>query len=68
MKNKGNGEWETTSWSDHRGRALSTRSCPKAAVLELDQQGAQKKKEISKLINAAFRKPGLKDTVVFPTS
>ncbi len=65
-KNKQSGEllpatklWETTA-----GRALLSEILPKGLPFEYINK-ALKKKEISKLINASFRKCGLKETVVF---
>jgi DNA-directed RNA polymerase subunit beta' len=46
------------------GRALLSEILPKGLAFE-NLNKALKKKEISKLINASFRKCGLKDTVVF---
>ena len=46
------------------GRALLSEILPKGLPFELINK-ALKKKEISKLINASFRKCGLKETVVF---
>jgi DNA-directed RNA polymerase subunit beta' len=51
--------WETTV-----GRALLSEILPKGLPYALINK-ALKKKEISRLINASFRKCGLKDTVVF---
>jgi DNA-directed RNA polymerase subunit beta' len=51
--------WETTA-----GRALLSEILPKGLPFALINK-ALKKKEISRLINASFRKCGLKDTVVF---
>jgi DNA-directed RNA polymerase subunit beta' len=51
--------WETTV-----GRALLSEILPKGLPFALINK-ALKKKEISRLINASFRKCGLKDTVVF---
>ena len=66
VKNKETGEFtpvtkvvETTA-----GRALLSEILPKGLPFE-NLNKALKKKEISKLINASFRKCGLKDTVVF---
>ncbi len=46
------------------GRALLSEILPKGLAFELINK-ALKKKEISRLINASFRKCGLKETVVF---
>ena len=54
--------WETTT-----GRALLSEILPKGLSFS-NINKALKKKEISKLINASFRKCGLKETVVFATS
>jgi len=51
--------WETTA-----GRALLSEILPKGLPFEFINK-ALKKKEISRLINASFRKCGLKETVVF---
>ena len=51
--------WETTT-----GRALLSEILPKGLSFS-NINKALKKKEISKLINASFRKCGLKETVVF---
>ena len=51
--------WETTA-----GRALLSEILPKGLPFSYINK-ALKKKEISKLINASFRKCGLKETVVF---
>lgn len=51
--------WETTA-----GRALLSEILPKGLPFALINKPL-KKKEISRLINASFRKCGLKDTVVF---
>ncbi|MDD5028546.1 MAG: DNA-directed RNA polymerase subunit beta' [Rhodoferax sp.] len=51
--------WETTA-----GRALLSEILPKGLPFALINK-ALKKKEISRLINASFRKCGLKETVVF---
>jgi DNA-directed RNA polymerase subunit beta' len=51
--------WETTA-----GRALLSEILPKGLPFAHINK-ALKKKEISKLINASFRKCGLKDTVIF---
>jgi len=65
-KNKETGElvpsiklWETTA-----GRALLSEILPKGLPFEFINK-ALKKKEISRLINASFRKCGLKETVIF---
>ncbi|PAT38953.1 DNA-directed RNA polymerase subunit beta' [Vandammella animalimorsus] len=66
VKNKTTGELEAnTQVRDTTvGRALLSEILPKGLPFEVINK-ALKKKEISKLINAAFRKCGLKDTVVF---
>ncbi|PAT37820.1 DNA-directed RNA polymerase subunit beta' [Vandammella animalimorsus] len=66
VKNKTTGELEAnTKVRDTTvGRALLSEILPKGLPFEVINK-ALKKKEISKLINAAFRKCGLKDTVVF---
>ncbi len=46
------------------GRALLSEILPKGLPFEVMNK-ALKKKEISRLINASFRKCGLKETVVF---
>jgi len=51
--------WETTA-----GRALLSEILPKGLPFEFINK-ALKKKEISRLINASFRKCGLKETVIF---
>lgn len=65
-KDKQTGEFtETTKLVDTTvGRALLSEILPKGLPFEVINK-ALKKKEISKLINVAFRKCGLKDTVVF---
>ena len=60
------GEW-TSSTKIHDttvGRALLYRILPKGMPFELDDQ-PMKKKAISGLINAVYRRSGLKDTVIF---
>ena len=66
LKNKETGELEAvTKLRDTTvGRALLSRILPKGLPFELIDKPL-KKKEISKLINASFRKCGLKETVVF---
>ncbi len=65
-KDKQTGEFtEVTKLVDTTvGRALLSEILPKGLPFEVINK-ALKKKEISKLINVAFRKCGLKDTVVF---
>ncbi|MDA7417134.1 DNA-directed RNA polymerase subunit beta' [Xenophilus arseniciresistens] len=65
-KNKDSNEWEpSTSLVDTTvGRALLSEILPKGLAFS-NMNKALKKKEISKLINASFRKCGLKETVVF---
>ena len=65
-KNKETGEFvPSTSLVDTTvGRALLSEILPKGLPFETINK-ALKKKEISKLINASFRKCGLKETVVF---
>lgn len=65
-KDRHTGEFhETTKLVDTTvGRALLSEILPKGLPFEVINK-ALKKKEISKLINVAFRKCGLKDTVVF---
>lgn len=65
-KNKENGEFTpSTSLVDTTvGRALLSEILPKGLAFS-NINKALKKKEISKLINASFRKCGLKETVVF---
>jgi len=65
-KNKDSGEFEpSTSLVDTTvGRALLSEILPKGLPFS-NLNKALKKKEISRLINAAFRKCGLKETVVF---
>ena len=66
LKNKETGELEpVTKLRDTTvGRALLSQILPKGLPFELIDKPL-KKKEISKLINASFRKCGLKETVVF---
>ncbi|MCS6811303.1 MAG: DNA-directed RNA polymerase subunit beta' [Tepidimonas sp.] len=66
LKNKETGALEpVTKLRDTTvGRALLSRILPKGLPFELIDKPL-KKKEISKLINASFRKCGLKETVVF---
>jgi DNA-directed RNA polymerase subunit beta' len=65
-RDKASGEWTpTTALVDTTvGRALLSEILPKGLPFALLNK-ALKKKEISKLINASFRKCGLKETVVF---
>jgi len=65
-KNRETGQFEpTTALVDTTvGRALLSEILPKGLPFALMNK-ALKKKEISRLINASFRKCGLKDTVVF---
>ena len=66
VKNKDSGEFSpVTKLVDTTvGRALLSEILPKGLAFE-NINKALKKKEISKLINASFRKCGLKETVVF---
>src|SRR5256885_15933013 len=65
-KNKDSGEFEpsTSLVETTVGRALMSEILPKGLPFS-HMNKALKKKEISKLINASFRKCGLKATVVF---
>ncbi len=65
-KNKETGEFEphTKVVDTTAGRALLSQILPKGLPFEVINR-ALKKKEISKLINASFRRCGLKETVVF---
>ncbi|MDD2925655.1 DNA-directed RNA polymerase subunit beta' [Rhodoferax sp.] len=65
-KNKKTGELVPTTklWETTAGRALLSEILPKGLPFEFINK-ALKKKEISRLINASFRKCGLKETVVF---
>ena len=65
-KNKETGEFEssTSLVETTVGRALLSEILPKGLPFSFINK-ALKKKEISKLINTAFRKCGLKETVVF---
>jgi len=65
-KNKATGELtaSTKLWETTAGRALLSEILPKGLPFALINKPL-KKKEISRLINASFRKCGLKDTVVF---
>jgi DNA-directed RNA polymerase subunit beta' len=65
-KDKTTGEFvpETKLVETTAGRALLSEILPKGLAFE-NINKALKKKEISKLINASFRKCGLKETVVF---
>ncbi|GAA6141310.1 DNA-directed RNA polymerase subunit beta' [Hydrogenophaga sp. 5NK40-0174] len=66
LKNKETGEFEpsTSLVNTTVGRAMLSEILPKGLPFEVMNK-ALKKKEISKLINASFRKCGLKETVVF---
>jgi DNA-directed RNA polymerase subunit beta' len=66
VKDKETGELtaSTKLWETTVGRALLSEILPKGLPFALINK-ALKKKEISRLINASFRKCGLKDTVVF---
>jgi DNA-directed RNA polymerase subunit beta' len=65
-KDKATGELtpSTKLWETTVGRALLSEILPKGLPFALINK-ALKKKEISRLINASFRRCGLKDTVVF---
>jgi DNA-directed RNA polymerase subunit beta' len=65
-KNKETGELvaSTKLWETTAGRALLSEILPKGLPFSYINK-ALKKKEISRLINASFRKCGLKETVVF---
>jgi len=65
-KDKATGELtaSTKLWETTVGRALLSEILPKGLPFALINK-ALKKKEISRLINASFRKCGLKETVVF---
>jgi len=65
-KNKETGELvpSTKLWETTAGRALLSEILPKGLPFEFINK-ALKKKEISRLINASFRKCGLKETVIF---
>ncbi len=65
-KNKATGEFEpsTSLVETTVGRALLSEILPKGLAFS-NINKALKKKEISKLINASFRRCGLKETVVF---
>ncbi|MFT3718238.1 DNA-directed RNA polymerase subunit beta' [Pseudorhodoferax sp.] len=65
-KDKATGEFvpSTKVWETTGGRALLSEILPKGLSFALINK-ALKKKEISRLINASFRKCGLKETVVF---
>ena len=65
-KNKDTGEFEpsTSLVETTAGRALLSEILPKGLPFSVLNK-ALKKKEISRLINASFRKCGLKETVVF---
>ncbi len=65
-KSKQTGELEpsTKLWETTAGRALLSEILPKGLPFSYINK-ALKKKEISRLINASFRKCGLKETVVF---
>ena len=66
VKDKATGEFtaETKVVSTTAGRALLSEILPKGLAFS-NLNKALKKKEISRLINASFRKCGLKETVVF---
>ncbi|MGQ9725281.1 MAG: DNA-directed RNA polymerase subunit beta', partial [Tepidimonas sp.] len=66
VKNKETGAFEavTTLRDTTVGRALLSQILPKGLPFELIDKPL-KKKEISRLINASFRKCGLKETVIF---
>ncbi|MFB1016675.1 MAG: DNA-directed RNA polymerase subunit beta', partial [Burkholderiaceae bacterium] len=66
VKNKETGEFTVTYSvvNTTAGRALLSEILPKGLAFE-NLNRALKKKEISKLINASFRKCGLKETVIF---
>lgn len=66
VKNKATGELESNTKVRETtvGRALLSEIVPKGLPFEVINR-ALKKKEISKLINTAFRKCGLKATVIF---
>src|SRR5918911_1187181 len=66
VKNKDTGEFtqETKLVDTTVGRALLSEILPKGLPFS-NMNKALKKKEISRLINASFRKCGLKETVVF---
>ncbi|KKW68643.1 DNA-directed RNA polymerase subunit beta' [Lampropedia cohaerens] len=66
VRNKTTGELESNTKVRETtvGRALLSEILPKGLPFEVINK-ALKKKEISKLINAAFRKCGLKETVIF---
>ncbi len=65
-KSRVSGELEASTqvWETTTGRALLSEILPKGLSFA-NINKALKKKEISKLINAAFRKCGLKETVIF---
>jgi DNA-directed RNA polymerase subunit beta' len=65
-KSRATGELEASTqvWETTTGRALLSEILPKGLSFA-NINKALKKKEISKLINAAFRKCGLKETVIF---
>ena len=65
-RDKDSGEWQsaTSLVETTVGRALLSEILPKGLAFS-NLNKALKKKEISKLINASFRKCGLKETVVF---
>jgi len=65
-KSRASGEFEASTqvWETTTGRALLSEILPRGLSFA-NINKALKKKEISKLINAAFRKCGLKETVVF---
>ena len=65
-KSRASGEFEASTkvWETTTGRALLSEILPRGLSFA-NINKALKKKEISKLINVAFRKCGLKETVVF---
>jgi len=65
-KSRASGQFEASTkvWETTTGRALLSEILPKGLSFA-NLNKALKKKEISKLINVAFRKCGLKETVVF---
>ena len=66
LKDKETGEFvpDTQVFDTTVGRAILSEILPKGLPFEVLNR-ALKKKEISKLINASFRRCGLKETVVF---
>src|SRR5690606_9673722 len=65
-RDKASGEWQssTSLVETTVGRALLSEILPRGLAFS-NLNKTLKKKEISKLINASFRKCGLKETVVF---